>query len=146
MYKSCKGFSATTIGITEQFALAIMFLFLNFDSSFELTSGTIKGISESFLKNFELSITIVLFAAIGAHFSATALPAAKKAIFTFEKSNFSKSSTVCSLPKKFIFFPELFDEATKKASVTEKFFFSSTSISFLPTLPVAPTIAIFMMI
>ena len=122
-----------------------MFLFLNFDSSFELTSGTIKGISEFFLKNFELSITIVLFAAIGAHFSATALPAAKKAIFTFENQIFPNLQLYV-LYLKNLFFPELFDEATKKASVTEKNFFSSTSIIFLPTLPVAPTIAIFMMI
>ena len=38
-----------------------------------------------------------------AHFSATALPAAKKAIFTLEKSNFSKSITTYSLPLKLIF-------------------------------------------
>ena len=98
MYKSCKGFSATTSGITEQFAFAIIFLFLTLISSLELTSGTIKGISGSFLKNFELSITIVFSAARCAHFSAIALPAAKKAIFTFEKSNFSRSITECSLP------------------------------------------------
>ena len=104
---------ATTIGITEQLALAIIFLFLNLDNSLEFTSGTIKGISGSFLKNFELSITIVFSAAIGAHFSAIDEPAAKKAIFTFEKSNCSKSITVCSLPKKFIFFPALLEDATK---------------------------------
>ena len=84
--------SATTIGITEQFAFAIIFLFLNLDNSFGFTSGTIRGISGSFLKYLELSITIVFFAAIGAHFSATALPAAKKAIFDFEKSNFYQPS------------------------------------------------------
>ena len=95
---------ATTIGITEQFALAIIFLFLNLDISFEFTSGTIRGISGSFLKYLELSITIVFFAAIGTHFPATALPAAKKAIFTFEKSNVSKSSTIWSFPLNFIFF------------------------------------------
>ena len=110
LYKSCKGLRATTIGITEQLAFAIIFLFLNFGNSFEFTSGTIKGISGSFLKNLELSITIVFSAAIGA---AIADPAAKNVIFTFEKSNFSKFITVCSLPKKCIFFPALFGEATK---------------------------------
>ena len=113
LYKSCKGLRATTIGITEQLAFAIIFLFLNLANSFEFTSGTIKGISGSFLKNLELSITIVFSAAIGAHFSAIADPAAKNAIFTFEKSNSSKFVTVCSLPKKCIFFPALFGEATK---------------------------------
>ena len=114
---------ATTIGITEQLAFAIIFLFLNLGNSLEFTSGTIKGISGSFLKNFELSITIVFSAAIGAHFSAIEEPAAKKAIFTFEKSNCSKLLTVCSFPKKLIFFPSLFEEATKYASVIGKFFF-----------------------
>ena len=123
MYKSCKGFRATTSGITEQFAFAIIFLFLKWTNSFEFTSGTIKGISGSFLKNLELSITIVFSAAIWAHFSAIALPAAKKAIFTFEKSNFSKSITVSSLSLKLIFFPSLLEEAIKNNSEIGRFFF-----------------------
>ena len=49
--------------------------------------------SGSFLKNFELSITVVFSAAFNAHLSAIELPAAKKAIFTFEKSNTSRSMT-----------------------------------------------------
>ena len=75
-----------------------MFLFFTSDNFFELTSGTINGISGSFLKYFELSITIVFSAATWAHFSATSLPAAKKAILTEEKSNFSRLVTVCSFP------------------------------------------------
>ena len=98
LYKSCKGFKATTTGITEQLALAIIFLFFTSANFFELTSGTTSGILGSFLKYFELSITIVFSAATCAHFSATPLPAAKKAIFTLEKSNFSRSSTICSFP------------------------------------------------
>tara|TARA_B110000211_G_scaffold176855_1_gene199917 strand:+ start:1411 stop:1542 length:132 start_codon:yes stop_codon:yes gene_type:complete len=39
----------------------------------------------SILKYFELSITIVFLAAIGAHFFAIALPAAKMVIFAFVK-------------------------------------------------------------
>ena len=111
-----------------------------------MTSGTTKGISGSFLKNLELSITIVFSAAIGAHFSAIALPAEKNAIFTFEKSNFSRSRMEYSFPLKLIFFPTLFYEAIRNNSSIGNFFFSNTSRSFLPTLPVAPTIAIFMMI
>ena len=38
------------------------------------------------------------------------------------------------------------DDATKYNSVIGNFFFSNTSINFLPTLPVAPTIAIFMVL
>ena len=59
-----KGFRATTSGITEQFAFAIIFLFLTSANSFEFTSGTINGISGSFRKNFELSITIVFSATL----------------------------------------------------------------------------------
>ena len=81
-----------------------------------------------------------------AHFSAIALPAEKKASLTFEKSNFSRSITVYSFPEKLIFFPSLLDDATKYNSVIGNFFFYNTSINFLPTLPVAPTIAIFMVL
>jgi len=42
---------------------------------------------------------MVFSAAICAHFSAIKLPAAKKAILTFEKSNFSRAITVCSFPE-----------------------------------------------
>ena len=98
LYKSCNGLRATTTGITEQLALAIIFLFFTSDIFFGLTSGTINGISGSFLKYFELSITTVFLAATWAHFSATPLPAAKKAILTEEKLNFSRSVTVCSFP------------------------------------------------
>ena len=42
-------------------------------------------------------------------------------------------------------FPELFDDATKCRLSKDSPFFSRTSNIFLPTFPVAPTIAISMM-
>ena len=47
------------------------------DNAPEFTSGTTRGIFFCILKKLELSITIVFFAAFGAHFFATSLPAAK---------------------------------------------------------------------
>jgi len=44
---------------------------------------------------------------------------------------------------KVIFFPILLSEAIRYSSLNSKFSFSITSKSFLPTFPVAPTIAIF---
>ena len=83
--------------------LQLYFFFLFFNS-FELTSGTIKGTSGSILKKLELSITIDFSAAIGTYFSEIFPPAEKKAIFTFEKSKFSKSITSISLSLNLIFF------------------------------------------
>ena len=73
-------------------------------------------------------------------------PAEKKVIFAFEKSKFSKFSTSISLPLNFNFYPALLEDATKYRSSIGRFLFSKTSNIFLPTFPVAPTIAIFMMI
>ena len=66
-------------------------------------------------------------------------------ITALEKSKLSKLSTSISLPLNFNFDPALLDDATRYKLLKEKFFFSKTSIIFLPTFPVAPTIAIFMM-
>ena len=129
----------------EQLGFEIIFFFMFFSSS-ELTCGTIKGTSGSILKKLELSITTECFAAIGTYFSEILPPAEKKVISTLEKSKPSKLSTFKSLLLNFNFAPALFDEATRNSLSIEKFFFSKTSIIFLPTFPVAPTIATSMMI
>jgi len=69
----------------------------------------------------------------------------KEVSFLFnEKSKLFKSSTLYSLSLNFILTPTLFDDASKyKLSILSSFF-SRTSKVFLPTFPVAPTIAIFM--
>ena len=91
-----------------------------------------------------MSITKELLAALAANFSEIFFPAAKKIIFAFEKSKFSKSLTVYSLLLKKILVPTLFDDANKNILSKDIFFLSNTSKVFLPTFPVAPTIAIFM--
>ena len=76
----------------------------------------------------------------------TFFSAEKKVIFTFEKSKVSRSITSYSFPLKLILDPALLDEASKYKLSIESSFFSRTSNIFLPTLPVAPTIAIFMIL
>ena len=92
-----------------------------------------------------MSITIQSFAAFSTKFSEIFPPAAKKAILTLEKSKLSKSLTSRFLFLKVIIFPTLFDDANKYKLSIERSFFSRTSSVFLPTFPVAPTIAISMM-
>ena len=75
-------------------------------------------------------MTIVFFAAIGTHFSAIALPAEKKAIFTFEKSKSLKPTTEYVLFLKFIFFATLFSDAIRYSSLNLKFSFSITAKIF----------------
>ena len=84
-------------------------------------------------------------AAFSANFSAIVPPAAKKVISAFEKSYVSKFSITYSLSLKEIFFPALYSEATKYRLSNLKFFLSNTSRVFLPTFPVAPTIAMFIL-
>ena len=68
-------------------------------------------------------MTRQFFAAFSANFSEIFPPAAKKAIFTLEKSKFSRSKTSCSLSLKLIFLPALLDEATKyRLSIDSSFF------------------------
>jgi hypothetical protein len=62
-------------------------------------------------------------AAISAKFSEIFPPAAKKVIFTLEKSKVSRSITSCSFPLKLILDPALLDEASKyKLSIASSFF------------------------
>ena len=109
----------------------------------KLTSGTTRGTSSLILKNFELSIIIVFFEALGINFSAILLPAAKKVILALSKSYSSKLSTINSLPLKFNLVPLLFSEATRKRLSILSFDLSKISMVFLPTFPVAPIIAKF---
>jgi len=51
----------------------------------------------------------------------------------FEKSKVSKFSTSISFPLNLNFDPALLEDATKYRLSTGKFFFSKTSIIFLPT-------------
>ena len=86
------------------------------------------------------------FAAVGTYFSEIFPPAEKNVISAFEKSKFSKLITSISLSLNLTFDPVLLEDARSYRLVTENFFLSKTSIIFLPTFPVAPTIAIFMVI
>jgi len=81
---------------------------------------------------------------IGSTKKISILNLAKKIILALVKSKVSKSWTWYSLSLKFSLVPTLFDDASKNKLLKDIFFFSSTSKVFLPTFPVAPTIAIFM--
>src|SRR5919205_1078247 len=71
--RSCRGFSATTIWIVEQFGLAMMLRVLKSRSASRLTSGTTSGTSGSMRKCEVLSITThPRAAALGAYFAEIA--------------------------------------------------------------------------
>ena len=91
-------------------------------------------------------MTTVCFAAVGTYFSEIFPPAEKNVMSAFEKSKFSRLLTSISLSLNIIYDPKLLEDARRYRLVTEKFFLSKISIIFLPTFPVAPTIAIFMVI
>ena len=80
-------------------------------------------------------------AALRTHSFAMELPAAKKVIPAFENLYLFKASTSIIFPLKDIFCPTLFSDATRKSLSNFRFDFSKIFIVFLPTLPVAPTIA-----
>ena len=75
-------------------------------------------------------MTKLFFAAFSTNFSEIFPPAAKKVIFTLEKSKLSKSKTSSFLSLKEIFFPALFDDATKYMLSKESSFFQEPLKSF----------------
>ena len=82
-----------------------------------------------------------MFVTLGINSALNFAPQQKKVIFAFVKSNLLKLIISSCLFLNIILLPTLFSEAIKYNSLTGKFLFSRTSIIFLPTLPVAPTIA-----
>src|SRR5690606_9101911 len=95
----------------------------------------------------ELSITVVPAAAnFGAHSSDVEPPAENSAISGFAATASARLITEYSFPLKEIFLPTDFSDATIKSSDIGKFLSSYTWSITPPTIPVAPTTAIFILI
>ena len=95
----------------------------------------------------ELSITVVPTAAnLGDHSNEVSPPAEKIAISGFTSTASCKPITVSLLPLNSNSFPTDFSEATTNNSVKGKFLSSNTFNITFPTIPVAPTTAIFIFI
>src|SRR5579885_1756450 len=94
----------------------------------------------------ELSITTIPASAnLGASSFEVAPPAENKATAGFFEIAVCQSTTVYSLPLKTIFFPTDLSEATGINSVTGNFLSARTCNILLPTKPVAPTTATFIL-
>ncbi len=140
-YLVCKGFSAITNCIVEQFGLEIILSF--FVNELALISGTINFLDGSILQAEELSITTLpIDANFGAHIKEVSLPAEKSVIWGFKFIALSIDTTKCSSDLKNIFFPTLFFEATRINLDTGKFLSSIIDKRTEPTRPVAPITAI----
>ena len=88
---------------------------------------------------------MVPFAAnFGAHSKLTLPPALNKAISGLASTACSKVITGIDSPLKVMLFPMLLADAAGNNSVTGKFLSSRICNIFVPTNPVAPTTAIFM--
>src|SRR6056297_1981801 len=136
---------ATTIWIVEQLGLAIILSSLV--NSEALISGTINFLSVCIRQADELSITVIpALANSGAHFNEISPPAEKMAISGFNEIACSIPTTSISALLYLTFFPIDFSEATG-ITVSHGNFLSSNTLSItLPTKPVAPTTAIFIVL
>ena len=109
-------------------------------------SGTINGILGSILQADELSTTVQPTSAnLGAHSLDTDPPAENIAILGFIVTAVSISVMVYCFPLKVMDLPTDLEEATGINSVIGRLAFSKTLNISVPTSPVAPTTAIFIM-
>src|SRR5580698_416157 len=128
--------------MVEQLGFAIILSAAVNASAF--SSGTTSFFVGSILQAEELSITVIPAAAnFGAHSNYVAPPAEKIAMAGFARMASVMLTTVHSLLLKSSFLPTDFSEATGISSVTGKFLSANTSSILVPTSPVAPTTATF---
>src|SRR5680860_262299 len=116
-------------------------------SSSEFISGIINFLVLSIRQAEELSTTVVPFSAnFGAHSREVSPPAENRARSGFKLTASSKPITLYDLFLKEISVPIDFSEATGYNSVIGKLRSSRTFNIILPTIPVAPTTATFILI
>ena len=109
-----------------------------------LISGTINLLLGFILQAEELSITVIPASAnFGAHSKEVSPPAEKIAISAFISIAVCMPTTLNFLPLNSISLPIDFSEATGIIAVTGNFLSAKTFNITAPTIPVAPTIAIF---
>ena len=129
--------------MVEQFGLAI--IISSAVNTFAFTSGTTNFFVGSILHADELSITRIPAAAnFGAHSVDVPPPAEKIATAGLAAIPSSIPTILYDFPLKITSLPTERAEATGINSVTGKFLSASTCNIFVPTSPVAPTTATFM--
>ncbi len=129
--------------MVEQFGFAMILCEGKMASGF--TSGTTRGTFGSIRQALELSITMVPLAAnFGAHSMLTLPPALNNAMWGLASTACSKVITGIDSPLKVMLFPMLLADAAGNNSVMGKFLSARICNIFVPTNPVAPTTAIFM--
>src|SRR5204862_6279358 len=145
LYFLCKGFKATTIWIVEQFGFAMILSF--FVKISALISGTINGFVGSILHALELSITVIPASTnFGAHSNEVLPPAEKIATAGLAAIPSAILTTLYFFPLNSTSLPTLFSDATGTNSVTGKFLSARTCNILVPTNPVAPTTATFILL
>src|SRR5688500_16635147 len=108
------------------------------------TSGTINFLEGSIRQAEELSITVIPASAnLGAHSSEVLPPAEDKATAGLAAMPSAMLTTLYFFPLNSTSFPTDLSEATGTSSVTGKFLSASTCNILVPTKPVAPTTATF---
>jgi len=131
--------------MVEQLGLAIILSSLV--SSSALISGTISFLVGSMRQADELSMTVIPASANrGAHSSEVSPPAEKIATSGVRLMASLMPMTFISFSWKINVFPMDFSDATARSSVTGKFLSCNTLSITVPTRPVAPTMATFMVI
>ena len=114
--------------------------------TFAFISGTTSFLVGSIRHAEELSITTQSTSAnFGAHANEVSPPAEKIAMSGVSSTAVSKPTILYSLPLNKTDFPTLRSDATGISSVTGKFRSSNNFIIMVPTIPVAPTTAIFIL-
>src|SRR5579871_1076310 len=131
--------------MVEQFGLAI--ILSSFVNASALISGTTNFFVASILHAEELSITVIPAAAnFGAHSSDVPPPAENKATSGFAAIASVALTTLNFFPLNSTSLPMDLSEATGNNSVTGKFLSASTCNILVPTNPVAPTTATFILV
>src|SRR6202008_4504443 len=111
-----------------------------------LISGTTSGLAGSILQAEELSITVIPASAnFGAHSNEVLPPAEKIATAGFNAIASVMLTTLYFFPLYSTSLPTDLSEATGINSVTGKFLSARTCSIFVPTKPVAPTTATFIL-
>ena len=131
--------------MVEQFGFAI--ILSSFVNASALISGTTNFLVGSILQADELSTTVMPASAnFGAHSKEVEPPAENKAKSGFFSIAVCGVTTVYSFPLKLNFLPAERSEATGINSVTGKFLYVRTFNISLPTKPVEPPTATFILI
>src|SRR5688572_31327009 len=128
--------------MVEQLGLAMILSSLPNTCAF--TSGTTSFLVGSIRQAEELSITVIPASAnLGAHSSEVLPPAENKATAGFAAIASVMLTTLNFFPLYSTSFPTDLSEATGRSSVTGKFLSANTCNILVPTKPVAPTTATF---